>query len=121
MSWERWLGERPIAVIATASPDGMPHAVPVEVVVGGGTVYTWGRGTSARLRNVLANQRAALVAYKGDAYVMVRGPVRLLTADDPEYARTTALFLSKYQREETYGNDVLIAIEPVTVVSRGID
>lgn len=119
MTWEEFLNERPLAVVSTVGADGMPHAVPVEVVVDGGRAYSWGHAESARLRNLRANPKIALVAYKGQqSFVMVRGVARILTQADDEYARITQLFLKKYDREETYGNDTLTEIAPEQIVQR---
>lgn len=113
--WQAFLSERPIGVIATVAPDGTPHAVPVEVVVDAGLVYCWCKATSAKARNAARAARAALVAYKGEAFVLVRGPARALTAKDEPYERITRAFLTKYRREETYGNDTLVEITPARV------
>lgn len=119
MTWDEFLNERPLAVIATVDADGLPHAVPVEVVVDGGKAYSWGHAGSARLRNVAATGTVALTAYKGaQSFVMVRGAARTLQEGDADYERITALFLKKYQREETYGNDTLLEITPAKIVQR---
>jgi nitroimidazol reductase NimA-like FMN-containing flavoprotein (pyridoxamine 5'-phosphate oxidase superfamily) len=115
--WEQFLSERPLAVIATVDGE-TPHAVPVEVVVDGGRVYTWGKESSKRIAHIKRTARAALVAYKGNAYVMVSGAATILRDDDENYGRITEMFLAKYQREETYGNDALVAIEPEQVIQR---
>jgi hypothetical protein len=81
-------------------------------------VYTWCRSGAARLRNIARNPRAAIVAYKGNSYVMVRGAARALTAADEPYARVTRMFLEKYNREETYGNDTLVEITPEKIIER---
>ena len=112
MEWAEFLSERPLAVVATVSPDGTPHAVPVEVVVEGGAVYVWCRATSLKARNAARSGRAALVAYKGHSFALARGAARLLGATHPDYARITGLFLTKYDRTEAYGNDTLIRITP---------
>lgn len=118
MSWEAFLAERPLAVIATAGPDGTPHAVPVEVVVRDGLVYVWAEGGSVKVRNATREGRAALVAYKGHSFVLVRGPARVLGPDDPAYRDIAQAFLAKYERDEEYGNDALIEITPERVTAR---
>lgn len=115
--WQGFLSARPIAVLATVGDDGTPHAVPVEVVVEDGRVYCWMHASSVKARNAARTGTAALVAYKGNTYALVRGPARLLNADDPAYARITGAFLAKYEREETYGNDALVEITPDKVVA----
>lgn len=118
MDWEPWLAGRPLAVIATADLEGLPHAVPVEVVVDAGRVYSWCDRRSVRVRNLRARPRAAVVAYKGNDFVLVRGSVRLLTARDGEYGRITGLFLQKYKRDEAFGNDTLVEVMPEQVTAR---
>jgi PPOX class probable F420-dependent enzyme len=110
--WEEFLAERPIAVLATVSADGMPHAVPVEVLVRDGRVYCWCQSSSHKAHNVAREGRAALVAYKSRDGVLVRGPARLIPAGEDGYEEIARAFLDKYKREERYGNDVLIEITP---------
>jgi uncharacterized pyridoxamine 5'-phosphate oxidase family protein len=117
-AWERFLSERPLAVIATVDPDGTPHAVPVEVVVHGGRVYNWSKRTAVRMRNIERTGHAAILAYKGNAFVLVRGPARLLHEDDALYGPITKMFLEKYDREEAFGNDTLVEITPENVIPR---
>jgi nitroimidazol reductase NimA-like FMN-containing flavoprotein (pyridoxamine 5'-phosphate oxidase superfamily) len=110
--WDEFMAERPLGVLSTVSADGMPHAVPVEVVVRDRKVYAWAHSASAKVRNAEAQGRAAMVAYKGHVGVLVRGRVRLLHPGDAGYSEIAAAFLAKYQREETYGNDTLVEISP---------
>ena len=117
MNWQGFLHERPIAVIATVGRDGLPHAVPVEVVVADGKVYCWCERDSVKARNVAANPVAAMTAYKGHTRVLVRGPARIFGGDDPSYVAISRQFLDKYEREESYGNDALIEITPAKVVA----
>lgn len=113
--WASFLAARPIAVIATVSEDGSPHAAPVEVVLRDGKVYVWCEAGSVKARNAARTKRAALTAYKGHPGVLVRGPLRLIAKGEPGYDEITREFLSKYDREETYGNDLLIEITPERV------
>ena len=117
MDWQAFLSERPLAVLATIGRDDLPHAVPVEVVVHEGTVYAWCESGSAKVANVRRTQKAAMLGYKGVAAALVRGPARVLTSDDTSYAEITNAFLTKYKREETFGNDVLVEITPERVTA----
>ncbi|HEX9775479.1 MAG TPA: pyridoxamine 5'-phosphate oxidase family protein [Actinomycetota bacterium] len=117
-AWESWLGERRLAVVATAGADGMPHAVPVEVVVDAGKAYVWCRASSVKARQAARSGTAAIVAYKNLDFVLLRGTARILTASDPSYERLTNAFLAKYERTETYGNDALIQITPERISAR---
>ncbi len=110
--WQAFLSERPIAVFATVGPDGGPHVTPCEVVVHDGTPYIWIDSNSVKARNALRRMRGALMAYKGQLGVLVRGPLRFVRPGDAEYDALTRAFLDKYKREETFGNDLVIAVEP---------
>jgi len=117
VDWEPFLAERPLAVLATVGKDGTPHAVPVEVVVYGGKAYAWCESDSVKVANVRRNGKAAMLGYKGVAAALVRGPARVLTVDNASYADITREFLTKYKREETFGNDVLVEISPERVAA----
>jgi F420H(2)-dependent biliverdin reductase len=117
VDWAAFLAERPLGVLSTVGRDGTPHAVPVEVVVYGGKVYAWSESDSVKVANVRRTGKAAMLGYKGRSAVLVRGPARVLTQDNASYADITGEFLTKYNREETYGNDVLIEIAPDRVAA----
>jgi hypothetical protein len=117
VEWEAFLAERPLGVLATVGRDGTPHAVPVEVVVYGGKVYAWCESDSVKVANVRRTGKAAMLGYKGVSAALVRGPARVLTVDNASYADITQTFLTKYNREETYGNDVLVEIAPRRVTA----
>lgn len=112
-----FLHARPIGVLATVDAEGAPHAVPIEIIVDDGKVYVWCRASSTKARNVARSGVAALTAYKGGAFVLVRGPARVLSQDDSAFARVTEMFLAKYERTETYRNDALIEITPERISS----
>lgn len=99
-------------MIGTARADGTPHVVPVEVLVRDDKVYVWCERTSQKARNAMRAGRAALVGYKGHAFVSVRGPLNIISKGDAGYDEITRGFLDKYEREETYGNDTVIEITP---------
>ena len=119
MEWESFVAERPLGVLSTVGKDGVPHSVPVEVVVYGGRVYAWCESDSAKVANVRRAGKAAMLAYKGRAAALVRGSARVLTSENASYADITGEFLRKYDREETYGNDVLVEITPDRVTAWG--
>lgn len=117
--WDEFLSERPLAVLATVGAEGMPHAVPVEVVVRDARAYVWCRSASRKARNAAREGRAALVAYKGNDGVLLRGSVRVLRDGDAGYQAIAAAFLKKYERNETYGNDLLIELSPARITPFG--
>ena len=112
-----FIEERPVGVLATVGRDGTPHVVPIEVVVRNGKVYSWCEGDSVKARNAQRTGKAAIMAYKGTDGALVRGPARLLTQADPGYEEIAKGFLSKYDREETFGNDTLIEVTPERVAT----
>ena len=115
--WQSFLAERPIAVFATVGSDGIPHAVPVEVVVLDATPHVWIESDSVKARNARREGRAALIAYKGQQGVLVRGALRFIETTDPDYPTITKRFLDKYKRDENFGNDLVIAVAPDRVTS----
>jgi nitroimidazol reductase NimA-like FMN-containing flavoprotein (pyridoxamine 5'-phosphate oxidase superfamily) len=100
--------------------DGTPHAVPVEVVVRGDLVYCWSEASSQKAHNAARAGRVAITGYKGHAFVMVRGPARIIRKGESGYDEIARMFLDKYEREETYGNDTLIELTPEHVSSARI-
>jgi hypothetical protein len=87
------LGRRRYAVLATARPDGRPHAAPVAFTVGGGAFWI-GTVAGLRLRNLRAVPWASLVVMAGErdedepeglgaphAALTTEGPVRLHEGD----------------------------------------
>jgi F420H(2)-dependent biliverdin reductase len=117
--WAGFLGERPIAVLATAGPDGYAHAVAVEVILRDSNVYVWCESYSVKARNALREGRATLTAYKSNEGVMVRGRVRAIPAGDPEYGAATAAFIAKYPGWNHDSNDLVIEITPACVTTWG--
>lgn len=96
--------------LATAGADGQPHVVPVCYARDGASFYIAldakpKRVPPARLkrvRNLLANPRAALVIDRYDedwsalAYVLVRGRAALLAPEEDEQRRAVALLRGRY-------------------------
>src|SRR5439155_11880073 len=89
LTWQEFLNERPIAVIATPRADGTPHAVPVEVLVRDDKVYCWSQATSQKARNAARAGKAAIVGYKGHAFGSTRGAVRIISKGEPGYEQIT--------------------------------
>lgn len=114
----RFLHSRPIGVLASIGDGGYPHAVPVELVVHEGCVYTWCRADARRVRFLHARPVAAITAYRGNDYACARGAVRIFGTQWDGYPVVSAMFLEKYERTETYGNDTLVELDPVSVIVR---
>ncbi|QYJ17192.1 Bifunctional F420 biosynthesis protein FbiB [Rubrobacter xylanophilus DSM 9941] len=105
---------RRVAHLATASPDGEPHVVPVCFACGSRGIYVplddkpkrVPPERLRRVRNILENSRAALLAdrYAEDwgelAFVMVRGRAGLLSPGGEEHAAAVRLLRGRYHQYE---------------------
>jgi PPOX class probable F420-dependent enzyme len=113
-----------VARLATISPDGAPHLVPICFAVAQDTIYTAVDGKPkrtpdlARLANIAAEPRVALLADRYDDdwtqlwWVRVDGDARLATADD-ERARALAALARAYpQYALAPPQGPVIAVEP---------
>jgi coenzyme F420-0:L-glutamate ligase/coenzyme F420-1:gamma-L-glutamate ligase len=122
-AWATFLSRQRVAHLATADAAGRPHVIPIVYAVGGGVLYTAidakPKRTSPerlrRIRNILANPRAAVVAdtYSEDwsslAYVLVEGPAHILEGG-PEYERALRLLREKYPQYRAMNLDGLPVI-----------
>ncbi len=86
--------------IATATPDGVPHAVPVWGVWLDETLYFGGGPQTRWSRNLSANPRVVVHLDDSEQAVILKGTVTRL--DDPAHplvARLDAAYLAKYGME----------------------
>lgn len=90
---------------------------PVEIVVQDGAPHIWTESKSQKGRNAVRGDRVAIMAYKGTSGVLVRGRARLIRPGEPAYDDLAQAFLTKYKREETYGNDLIVRVEPERVAT----
>lgn len=108
-------GTRPVARMATVSPAGQPHVVPVCFVVAGDLIHTAvdsvkpkGPGRLARVRNLAAHPALSLVVdhYEDDWtrlwWARADGTARLLEGDEPEVADALKRLRDRYP---IYRND----------------
>jgi coenzyme F420-0:L-glutamate ligase / coenzyme F420-1:gamma-L-glutamate ligase len=117
--------------VATASPEGQPHLVPVCHVLAGGKLYIGSGDDGAKVRNIRANPRITVtvdlysdywaelkgVMVQGRAKVIERGPAfqrarRKLYEKYPHYAKEAALAPS---------DSVILEITPTHVFSWGLE
>jgi uncharacterized protein YhbP (UPF0306 family) len=96
-----YLGSEKIITLATASPDGAPHASSFMYVNDGAMLYFWARPTSTTAKHVQSNPR---VAFAIDEYVQEwnkakgvqgSGQSELVSSGD-EVARVVGLFADKF-------------------------
>ena len=105
-----FLARQRVAHLATATPTGDPYVVPVCFALVGSTVYSpidhkpkqADPRALRRVRNILANPRAALVAdaYDEDwtrlGFVLLQGAARLVDPAAAEHARALRELRAKY-------------------------
>lgn len=96
-----YLSGQKTATLATASPDGAPHAATFMVVNDGLTLYFWARPSSTTAQHVERNPQ---VSFTVDEYVedwnkakgiQGRGECQRVTAGD-DIARVVSLFADKF-------------------------
>jgi Pyridoxamine 5'-phosphate oxidase len=78
---EQWLKDAPIYWLATASPDGRPHARPIWGTWVDGAVYFGGSPETRWARNLAANSRIVVHIESGDAVVMLEGVAEVVNPD----------------------------------------
>ncbi len=122
-----------IARLATASPAGEPHVIPVCFVLGGDAIYSAidakpkraAPRLLRRVRNIAANPRAMLVVDSYDEdwtrlrYVLVSGRTDILETG-PEWERALELLREKYPQYRTmptFSISLVIRLQVEHVVS----
>jgi uncharacterized protein YhbP (UPF0306 family) len=96
-----YLGSEKIITLATASPDGEPHASSFMYVNDGATLYFWARHTSTTAKHVQGNPRVsfAINEYVQDwnkaKGIQGSGQSELVSSGD-EVARVVGLFADKF-------------------------
>jgi general stress protein 26 len=114
-----FLGRRRYCVLATARPDGRPHASPVAFVVTEGAFW-FGTVEGLRLRNLRATRWASLVVmenepqhvaltaegpatlYEGDAFIGAFEPLRAYWLERHEHAPDWAAALVELRPERIF-------------------
>lgn len=123
--WER------VCRVGTASPDGMPHVVPVCHVLADGKLYIGSGDDATKVRNLKANPRVTATV---DAYtdhwaglkgVMLQGTASLIERG-PRFRRARRLLYAKYPqyRDEaalTEADSVIVEITPTHVFTWGFE
>lgn len=127
MIWRRAAGE-PVAHMASSSPDGKPHIVPITFAIEGEALYFAvdakpKRTTDLkRLRNIVANPAVSILIdhYEDDWeklwWVRLDGRARILTEHD-EIERALDLLAARYRQYRTNrpnGPVVAVAIAKAT-------
>lgn len=118
--------------LATATPDGVPHVIPVCYACDGASLYIAldakpkrvAPERLRRVRNILENPRVALVIdrYSDDwselAYLLIQGTAALVQPDEPEQPRAIELLRRRYVQywSMPIEQHPVIAIRPTKVV-----
>ena len=96
-----------LASFATVGSYGEPHVVPVFFTYENGKVYVQTDRKSVKVRNLLSNNKVAVVVYSGEEAVVLRGKGRIVE-DDEVFARKTRDHIAKYHlRLDKNGKDSL--------------
>lgn len=130
----RFVASARVGRLATSTPDGLPHVIPVCFELMGDSIYI---GLDAkpkavdvlklrRVRNIASNPRAALVVdrYSDDwsrlGYVLISADAALVS-DDPERAKAIEALRHKYAQYLTLLSDEaqVIGLRPIRVTYWG--
>ena len=120
-----------VAHVATADARGVPHVVPVCLVLDGGCLYFASATTGRKIRDLRANPQVAVSAddyseaWSGLRGVVVTGAARV-HARDATFRRIRRLLYAKYPQypaEAALGDrdSVVVAITPRRVFAWGFD
>ena len=110
----RFMNSQPVARLATADRDGLPHVVPVCFVVDADTLYIQidqkpkksAKQPLKRVRNLQENPNATVIVDRYDdnwsklAWLMLRGTAEILT-DNEEYHSAQRQLRSRYPQYES--------------------
>jgi len=111
-----------VARLATITPDGRPHLVPITFAVEGDRIYSIvdtvkakSSLSLARLRNIGANPRVSVLVdeYRDDWeqlwWIRADGQAAVVS-DGPDHQRATSLLRAKYPQYRSAGLDVGSAV-----------
>jgi PPOX class probable F420-dependent enzyme len=124
-----FLAHQRVVHVATASPDGTPHVVPVCAVLRAGRLYFASSTGGRKIANLRANPRVAVSAddyteaWGGLRGLVVTGTARLVTARGP-FRRIRRLLYAKYPQYPTEaaleeGDALVVEVTPVRVFDWG--
>jgi nitroimidazol reductase NimA-like FMN-containing flavoprotein (pyridoxamine 5'-phosphate oxidase superfamily) len=95
---ERFLKENEVGRLATISPDGLPHVVPVCYIYRSGNLWVATDYETRKYRNILSNNKLALVVdagYDSNRGMLVHGHARVHERGT-EFTRVYAIFYKKF-------------------------
>lgn len=124
-SEERFLRLNELGRLATISPNGMPHVVPVSYIFQTDAFLIATDYGTRKYRNLLANDRVAFVVdvYKPNLGVLLQGKAKIVETG-PEFREIYRLFHKKFSwvRADPWreGEAPFVRIEPTNKVSWGL-
>ena len=126
LEYVRWTR---VSRVATVSPEGVPHVVPVCHALAGQKLYVGSGKDATKVRNLKSNPRITLTVdeysdhWAGLKGVMVQGRARLLERG-PEFARAREALYEKYPQYPkeaalATSDSVIVEITPARVFTWG--
>lgn len=91
---EKYLEEMELAAFATVSPSSQPHVAPVFYIYADENIYIHTDRDSAKVRNLLQNDKVCVAVYEGEEAVIVWGRAHLV--GDETFQRRTEDLIEKY-------------------------
>jgi len=122
---ERFLMKNELGRLATLSPDGTPHVVPVCYIYQAGKLLVATDYATRKYRNLLANNRTAFVVdvYRPNRGILVQGRGKIVEAG-PEFQEAYRLFYKRFSWVRAYPwkerEAPFIIIEPTKKTSWGL-
>lgn len=97
--------------VATANPQGMPHAAPVWGIWHQGAFYFATGADSRKGKNLAANPHLVVHLESGDQTVIIEGKARRVRKEEPIFPQLDETYFAKYQVNLT-GDDPLYELLP---------
>jgi predicted pyridoxine 5'-phosphate oxidase superfamily flavin-nucleotide-binding protein len=115
----------PIAILATATPDGIPNAVPIGAkrIIDNQTVLVSDQFFNKTLANMKANPRVSLMYWEGNEGYQIKGPVTLETTGRrfKETARWIGEMSEKMGLSFRSKGAVILQVEEIYAIGPGPD
>ncbi len=121
---EQFLEKNEITRLATISPDGMPHVVPVSYIYSVGIFWIAVDYETKKYHNILGNKRVALVVdvYSPNRGILIQGQAEIIE-QGPEFRQAYEIFYKKFSwvRADPWkeGEAPFIKIKPANKASWG--
>ena len=114
---DEWLEKALIYWLATASPDGKPHATPIWGTWVDGVFYFGGDSDTIWARNLAANPRIVVHIESDGAAVMLEGTVEVWTPEPTTLERMADQSEAKYKYRPESAGEGIYALRPSKVLA----